>query len=53
MGVHCCCSCWLQLGVLEMAGQGRHHGAVQTDMANALGVQHRNFFYVLKVRASA
>jgi hypothetical protein len=32
-----------------MAGQGRHHGAVQTDMANALGVQHRNFFYVLKV----
>eukprot|EP00882_Tetradesmus_deserticola_P025248 GHRQ01027715.1.p1 GENE.GHRQ01027715.1~~GHRQ01027715.1.p1 ORF type:complete len:227 (+),score=112.66 GHRQ01027715.1:3-683(+) len=41
-----------QLGVLEMAGQGRHHGAVQTNMANALGVQHRNFFYVLKVSFS-
>jgi hypothetical protein len=42
----------VQLGVLEMTGQGRHHGAVQTDMANALGVQHRNFFYVLKVGTS-
>eukprot|EP00775_Hariotina_reticulata_P010957 gene10957-11111_t len=38
-----------QLAVLEMAGQRRHHGAVQTDMANELGVQHRNFFYVLKM----
>eukprot|EP00878_Enallax_costatus_P028571 GHUV01030868.1.p1 GENE.GHUV01030868.1~~GHUV01030868.1.p1 ORF type:complete len:293 (+),score=116.82 GHUV01030868.1:458-1336(+) len=38
-----------QLAVLEMVGQRRHHGAVQTDMANELGVQHRNFFYVLKM----
>lgn len=45
----CPCILLLQLAVLEMVGQRRHHGAVQTDMANELGVQHRNFFYVLKV----
>eukprot|EP00879_Flechtneria_rotunda_P014416 GHRR01015064.1.p1 GENE.GHRR01015064.1~~GHRR01015064.1.p1 ORF type:complete len:421 (+),score=158.19 GHRR01015064.1:280-1542(+) len=41
-----------QLAVLEMVGQRRHHGAVQTDMANALGIQHKNFFYVLKMLES-
>lgn len=34
---------------LEMVGQSRHTGAVSAAMANELGIQHRNFFYVLKV----
>jgi hypothetical protein len=41
----------LQLNTLEIAGQSRHAGAVSAEMANALGIQHRNFFYVLKVRS--
>jgi hypothetical protein len=40
----------LQLSTLEMVAQSRHGGAVSADMAKALGIQHRNFFYVLKVR---
>lgn len=37
-----------QLAVLEMVGAGRERGAVQTRMAQALGIEYRNFFYVLK-----
>jgi hypothetical protein len=43
------CCVLLQLSTLEMVAQSRHNGAVSSDMANALAIQHRNFFYVLKV----
>ena len=45
------CPVVLQLNTLEIVGQSRHAGAVSAEMANALGIQHRNFFYVLKVRS--
>lgn len=53
LGLCSWCLLLLQLSVLEIVGQRRIHGAVQTDMANQLGIQHRNFFYVLKARSTA
>ena len=43
----------LQRKALALIGAAGRRGALQNDMAIALGFEHRNFFYVVKVGAPA
>lgn len=38
-----------QLDTLELVARARHEGAVSADTATALGIQHKNFFYVTRM----
>lgn len=40
----------LQRKTLALIGASRRRGALQSDLATSLGVENRNFFYVVKVR---
>jgi hypothetical protein len=41
----------LQRKALALVGAAGRRGALQTDVAAALGAENRNFFYVVKVGA--
>lgn len=40
----------LQMKTLEAIAKTRHHGAFQSKLARELGVEYKNFFFVINVR---